>query len=61
MNVSPPKQRIILQTVMTKTFGKELRTLDPKLQSILVDDLVTSFLNRLTVLKRIQETQKGFM
>ena len=46
-----------LQKVMLKTFQNELQTLNPELQSILIDDLVTAFHNRLTVFKKIQTKQ----
>lgn len=51
------EQRQNLQKAMIKTFGKELQALDVELQSILVDDMVTTFFNRLKALKKIQETQ----
>jgi len=46
-----------LQKVMLKTFQNELQTLNPELQSIIIDDLVTAFHNRLTVFKKIQTKQ----
>lgn len=46
-----------LQQVMMKTLQEETQTLDPELQSILIDDLVTAFYNRLNVMKRIQHKQ----
>lgn len=46
-----------LQKVMIKTFRKEIGTLQPELQSILVDDLITAFFDRLKVMKKIQNTQ----
>lgn len=46
-----------LQQVIMKTLQEETQTLDPELQSILIDDLVTAFYNRLNVMKRIQHKQ----
>jgi hypothetical protein len=43
-----------LQETMRSTFKNEIKTLNPELQSILIDDIVTAFHNRLTVLKKIQ-------
>ncbi len=43
-----------LQKLMLHTFKNEVQTLNPELQSILIDDLVTAFHNRLAVFKRIQ-------
>ena len=52
------EQRQNLQKVMIETFGKEIGTLDLELQTMLVDDMITAFFNRLKVLKKIQETQQ---
>ena len=43
-----------LQKSMLLTFQKEIQTLNPELQSILIDDIITAFHNRLTVMKKIQ-------
>jgi hypothetical protein len=43
-----------LQKMMLEAFTNEIRTLSPELQSILADDLVTAFQNRLVVFQRIQ-------
>ena len=59
MNAQPIQQRINLQKVLVRTFGKELQTLDSELQSILVDDMITAFYNRYRVLKRNQELVNG--
>ena len=45
------------QKVMLETFQNELQTLNQELQSILIDDLVTAFHNRLAVFKKIQTKQ----
>ena len=43
-----------LQKMMMETFTTEIHTLTPELQTILADDMVTAFQNRLTVFQRIQ-------
>ena len=50
-----PRQN--LQKVMIETFGKEIGTLDLELQTMLVDDMITAFFNRLKVMKKIQVRQ----
>ena len=49
-----PQNRKKLQKMMMEAFTSEIQTLTPELQSILADDLVTTFQNRLKVLQRIQ-------
>ena len=46
-----------LQKDMTKTFQNELQQLNSQLQSILIDDMVTAFYNRLDILEKIQNKQ----
>jgi hypothetical protein len=43
-----------LQKVIMTTFHDEVQTLNSELQSILIDDMITAFYNRLIVLKKIQ-------
>jgi len=43
-----------LQKMMLEAFTSEINTLTPELQSILADDMVTAFQNRLIVFQRIQ-------
>jgi len=43
-----------LQKMIMETFNNEIHTLTPELQTILADDMVTAFQNRLTVFQRIQ-------
>jgi hypothetical protein len=43
-----------LQKMMMEAFTSEIQTLTPELQSILADDMVTAFQNRLMVFQRIQ-------
>jgi len=51
------EQRQNLQRVMIETFGKEIGKLDLELQTMLVDDMITAFFNRLKVMKKIQKRQ----
>jgi len=46
-----------LRKLILETFQNEAGTLNPELQSILIDDLITAFHNRLTILKKIQSKQ----
>jgi len=57
MNIPFMEQRQNLQKVMLETFGKEIGTLDLELQTMLVDDMITAFFNRLKVMKKIQVRQ----
>ena len=43
-----------LQKMMMEAFTSEIYVLTPELQSILADDMVTAFQNRLMVFQRIQ-------
>ena len=51
------EKRERLQEVMIETFHEEVQTLNHELQSILIDDMVTAFYNRLNVMKKIQHKQ----
>lgn len=51
------EKRNQLKKVMTDTFQKEVQSLNSQLQSILIDDMTTAFLNRLSVMKKIQANQ----
>lgn len=57
MDIHFMEQRQNLQKVMMETFGKEIGTLDLELQTMLVDDMITAFFNRLKVMKKIQKKQ----
>jgi hypothetical protein len=46
------KKRKELKLEMAKVFGEEIQTLSSDLQDVLLDDIVTAFENRLTVLNR---------
>ena len=54
MNEFPMAKRQKLQKVMIKALENELQELDSNLKSILIDDMITAFFNRLIVLKKIQ-------
>jgi hypothetical protein len=41
-----------LKEAIVDTFQQELQTLSPEFQSMLIDDLVTAFYNRFTILKK---------
>jgi len=41
-----------LQLKMMTTLQNELQSLNPQLQSILIDDMITAFYNRLVVMQR---------
>jgi hypothetical protein len=47
-----------LQKTMLKIFQKELQPLDPELQSMLIDDIVTAFYNRLNIMKKIKHNKE---
>ena len=58
MKITPlMDKRERLQKVMIETLQKEVQTLNHDLQSILIDDMVTAFYNRLNVMKKIQQQQ----
>lgn len=48
------KNRKQLKNRMAKVFSNKIQTLTVEMQSILLDDLVTAFENRLDVLNRVQ-------
>lgn len=52
------EKRERLQKVMLEIFQHEFRTLSPELQSILIEDIITVFHNRLTMLKKIQHNKQ---
>lgn len=49
-----------LQKMIMETFTNEIHTLTPELQTILADDMVTAFQNRLTVFQRIQSKSGAY-
>jgi hypothetical protein len=52
------KEQERLQKVLLEVFQQEFQSLNPEFQSILLDDLVTVFHNRLAVLKNIQHSKQ---
>ena len=48
------KSRKELKYKMATVFSEKIQTLSPDLQDVLLDDLVTAFENRLSVLNRSQ-------
>ena len=48
------KSRKELKHKMAAVFSEKIQTLSPDLQDVLLDDLVTAFENRLSVLNRAQ-------
>ena len=46
------KKRKELKLEMAKVFGDKIQMLSPDLQEVLLDDIVTAFENRMTVLNR---------
>jgi len=46
------KERNALEARMIAVFAKEIKQLSTDLQQILIDDMVTAFENRITVLSR---------
>jgi hypothetical protein len=51
------ERRERLKEAMIETFHEETQTLNHELQSILIDDMITAFYNRLNVMKKIQHKQ----
>ena len=47
------KKRKELKLRMAKVFSEKIQMLSPDLQEVLLDDIVTAFENRLTVLNRV--------
>jgi len=48
------QKRNRLKKVMINTFQKEIQSLNSQLQTILIDDMITAFYNRLNVMQKIQ-------
>jgi len=60
---SPPEeeiQRAYLETRMREVFGDEMKKLSDDLQSALADDIVTAFLNRISLFVKIQAKKKRY-
>lgn len=54
MKNSLVENREKLQKLMMTIFQDDVQTLSSELQSILIDDLITAFYNRLIVMQKIQ-------
>jgi len=52
-NIPLMEKREKLQKVMMITFQNEMQTLNNELQSMLIDDMIKAFNNRLIVMKKI--------
>lgn len=48
------QKRNRLKKVMINTFQKEIQSLNSQLQTILIDDMITAFYNRLNIMQKIQ-------
>ena len=48
------QKRNRLKKVMINTFQKEIQSLNSQFQTILIDDMITAFYNRLNVMQKIQ-------
>ncbi|MDG6222335.1 MAG: hypothetical protein IAX21_11265 [Candidatus Bathyarchaeota archaeon] len=55
MNSALTQNREKIKTVMMQTFQTEMQNLNPNMQNMLVDDLVTAFYSRLKVMKKISQ------
>jgi len=53
-------QRQQLQAKMRKVFRKEMRSLSQDLQSVLADDIVTAFLNRIGLFLKIEAKTRRY-
>ena len=53
-------QRKQLQTKMMKVFQSEMKKLGEDLQSVLADDIVTAFLNRISLFVKIEAKQRRY-
>jgi len=53
------RDRKELKTKMQKVFRNNVATLSKEMQEMLMDDLVTAFQSRISVLSRVQE-KRGF-
>jgi len=55
-----PTQRKQLETKMRKVFQNEMKKLSQDLQSVLADDIVTAFLNRISVFLKIEAKARRY-
>jgi hypothetical protein len=43
-----------LKKMLSEVFNEQLHSLQPELQSLLIDDMITAFHNRLSVFRKIE-------
>jgi len=55
-----PTERKQLETKMRKIFQKEMKKLSQDLQSVLADDIVTAFINRISVFLKIEAKTRRY-
>jgi hypothetical protein len=55
-----PVQRKQLQTKMRKVFGNEMKKLSNDLQTVLADDIVTAFINRISLFIKIEAKKRRY-
>jgi len=53
-------QRAYLESRMREVFGDEMKKLSEDLQSALADDIVTAFLNRISLFVKIQAKKRRY-
>jgi len=53
-------QRAYLESKMREVFGDEMKKLNEDLQSTLADDIVTAFLNRISLFVKIQAKRRRY-
>jgi len=53
-------ERKQLQTKMRKVFGNEMKKLSNDLQTVLTDDIVTAFLNRISLFVKIEAKKRRY-
>jgi len=53
-------QRKQLQTKMRKVFQNEMKKLNEDMQSVLADDIVTAFLNRISLFLKIEAKTRRY-
>jgi hypothetical protein len=53
-------QRAYLESKMREVFGSEMTKLSEELQSVLADDIVTAFLNRISLFIKIQAKKRRY-
>ena len=46
-----------LKKMMSEVFNEQLHTLQPELQNLLIDDMITAFHNRLSVFQKIESSK----